>query len=420
MTIFSRHIATFLLFYIGVIVFYLLCAENFRSKWWGLLGAILLVLHPRIFAESFYNSKDIGFLSAFVISFYFGMRFVQKPTGFRAFLFAVASGFAIDMRIIGGLVHVLILPQLLFVTHKRLKSIIKPILIYIVSSVGFVYAFWPILWENPIVQFWNAITYMGGYSQLGGGVLYFGEFIQAPDVPWHYLPVWIGITTPVVYLALFMAGLVCVLVKRDRWGLTLFCWFIIPILFALLTSLPLYDGWRHFYFIYPAFVGLAISGLVHLWRKCAATRIAGIVLFVLVVVSVSLFMIRNHPYQNVYFSELIGGIAGANNRFDLDYWGLSFKRGLQYVAKRDSDRQIPVFVAYGFEKQILFLPKEYRRFVWLSDTKGARYILSNFRWQSNVPPYPEIYHITVDGVKIMSVFQVPPESLPAMRLDVSQ
>jgi len=63
-----RHLFTFLLFYTGVIFFYLLCTDIFRNWKTGILGCLFLILSPRIFAHSFYNSKDIPFLVLFVIS----------------------------------------------------------------------------------------------------------------------------------------------------------------------------------------------------------------------------------------------------------------------------------------------------------------------------------------------------------------
>ena len=37
-------------------------------------------------------------------------------------------------------------------------------------------------------------------------------------------------------------------------------------------------------------------------------------------------MARLHPYEYVSFNHLAGGVAGAQPRFMLDYWGLAFKQ----------------------------------------------------------------------------------------------
>ncbi len=46
------------------------------------------------------------------------------------------------------------------------------------------------------------------------------------------------------------------------------------------------------------------------------------------------FMIRNHPHQNVYFNELVGGVNGADGKFDMDYWGLSYKQLYEKLLKQ--------------------------------------------------------------------------------------
>jgi hypothetical protein len=54
-----RHLLTFLAFFAGVCAAYRLAYRRFLDCRIGLLSALFLVLTPRFFAESFYNSKDI-------------------------------------------------------------------------------------------------------------------------------------------------------------------------------------------------------------------------------------------------------------------------------------------------------------------------------------------------------------------------
>ena len=46
----------------------------------GRLGSLFLILSPRIFAHSFYNSKDLAFLSFFIISIYTMVRYLEEKT----------------------------------------------------------------------------------------------------------------------------------------------------------------------------------------------------------------------------------------------------------------------------------------------------------------------------------------------------
>ena len=42
-------------------------------------------------------------------------------------------------------------------------------------------------------------------------MLYLGKLIPDSLPPWHYVLVWIGVTTPILYLVGFLAGLIAIL-----------------------------------------------------------------------------------------------------------------------------------------------------------------------------------------------------------------
>ena len=66
-----RHILVFLYFFIGLIFFYKILLNRFKNETIALLGVILLFITPRIFCDSFQNTKDIIFLTFIIISTYF-------------------------------------------------------------------------------------------------------------------------------------------------------------------------------------------------------------------------------------------------------------------------------------------------------------------------------------------------------------
>jgi hypothetical protein len=81
---FFRHLATWIVFIGGVFCFWRLCAQRFSTWWLALLGPAMLIVSPRIFAESFYNSKDIPCLAGFIVAIFTLTRFLEKPTALRA------------------------------------------------------------------------------------------------------------------------------------------------------------------------------------------------------------------------------------------------------------------------------------------------------------------------------------------------
>jgi hypothetical protein len=65
-----RHLFNFLIFFISSIFFYFILKKRFSNNL-SLVGLLFLILSPRIFAESFYNMKDIVFLSFFYYKYFF-------------------------------------------------------------------------------------------------------------------------------------------------------------------------------------------------------------------------------------------------------------------------------------------------------------------------------------------------------------
>ncbi|MBK7451934.1 MAG: hypothetical protein IPJ47_22015 [Anaerolineales bacterium] len=42
-------------------------------------------------------------------------------------------------------------------------------------------------------------------------------------------------------------------------------------------------------------------------------------------------IVRLHPYEYSYYS-FIGGVDGAEKKFETDYWGISFKEAMEYLS----------------------------------------------------------------------------------------
>ena len=58
-----KHYINFIIFFIACIYFYFLLKQNIKNEKLALIGILILITTPRIFSHSFYNSKDILFLS---------------------------------------------------------------------------------------------------------------------------------------------------------------------------------------------------------------------------------------------------------------------------------------------------------------------------------------------------------------------
>lgn len=446
--VYIRHLLIYGIFLVGVWFFYLIGKRLFKKTAWGLLGAVMLVASPRIFSDAFYNSKDIPFMVAFILAIWASLKLIDAlhrnngwlSIGLVLITHAVSCAILISTRVAG----VLIIPlsSLSFFPSKlgpleRWKRNLILFVIDLVLVASLTIFFWPILWHDPVHEFINSFREMSKYP-FYPLVLYQGQYFEAQMLPWHYLPVWIGITTPILVLISALLGifeLVSRVVQAVIFGIRgkilsrtyslpdvlawilVSGWLIGPIIAIYLFHSVLYDGWRQMFFIYPALVLMAIRGLygVYAWmRRQTRHKIWGRLCYLLVLV-VGLaepigFMIRFHPYQNVYFNLFAGNPATLRQRFELDYWGLSYKQAIDYILAHDTANPIVAVVATppGQIYRNTALSIEQRERLYLTiDFGEAKYFISNFRWHPDDYPYQdEFYSVDVRGTKIIAVYEL--------------
>ena len=58
-----RHLLNFLIFFVSAVFFFKLLLNRFSNVFISLIGTSFFILSPRIYGNSFYNNKDIIFLS---------------------------------------------------------------------------------------------------------------------------------------------------------------------------------------------------------------------------------------------------------------------------------------------------------------------------------------------------------------------
>lgn len=420
-----RHCLTFLTFFISVIFFYFLCIRCFKSWKLALIGCIFLVLSPRIFADSFYNSKDIVLLSFFIIGMVTLLRFHQTPTYINAILHAFICAFAIDTRILGIILPLTTLGFIgidfiqAFITKRKSGIQYGSVLVFVIFLIGLTILFWPVLWEGPVFHFTAALVEMSKYHWKEN-VLYAGSLMPATALPWHYLPVWIAISTPFSYLLLFFVGVFFIMkhlvkqpldfiINQQQYLLMLICFFL-PLMVIILLKSVVYDAWRHVFFVYPAFILIALCGLKFLKdiffikrRLLLSIMVAGIIVFNF------LIMIQLHPYENVYFNFLAGkDMQVVKNRYELDYYGLSSKQALEYILKNDASPKIK-FNAIMLPQvlNVKFLPLEKRRRIEFTELKEADYFIGQYRAGNQHYPFEnEVFSAKVGNASIISVFKL--------------
>ena len=358
-----RHLSIFLVFYASSICIFLICRRLFNGYSYAFVATCMLVLHPRIFSHTFYNTIDIGLLSFFIISAYTMILFIERMNFKWAVIHGASCAALIGIRSIGiimPLITILAYSYVIFTGEKKLQArplfLIAVLVLYFAVAVLLTIFFWPILWHDTLHNFLYSFK----------GIVYFD---WGRPISYAYNLVWISITTPIAYLALFIIGLLTISMKRIRkephyiYLVIAALLVVLPIIGAIVAKTNLFDDWRHHYFIYPFMVIVAISGLrflvgfLHTIGSLSQRRKGIMISIVWLVVALSLIaslgqIIIYHPYQSVYRNALSPMF---NYRSSTDFWFVSeysaFKRILL------EDRRPSVIVSASGRNNYHLLPK---------------------------------------------------------------
>jgi hypothetical protein len=417
-----RHIANFLFFFISLLFFFKLLNKIFKKDFYSLFGCILLITLPRIFGEIFYNSKDIIFLSLFIISNYYGYSIILKKNNKNLFLFCFFSACAINIRIIGAIIPFLVVTVLFVDSILKNKYTIKKEYILIpVLTFFFLYIITPFLWWDPINNFIYTFTYSRNHLWPHFN-FYLGEFIKASQIPWHYIFVWFFITTPLFHLFTFLVGLIIFFFKIKSYFKNKSCYvffifilyLFLPVFVVIIFNSTLYDGLRHFYFVFPFLIIFSIIGITFLlsYRQNIVLKSIYVILFLLFFLNI-FQLVKIHPHQYLYFNNIF--VKNSLLKFEKDYWALSNKIILEKFLKKVDDKQIVYsFTGSMLPLSIQFLDeKDQKKFIFYGNIKkkyqGPVYLFANNRYQVNYENIKlnaeTVYEFNYDDVIINGVYK---------------
>ena len=371
----TRHLLTHLLFLAAGFSAWLLTYRLFGSRAVALLAMLIFLLHPRLYAHSFFNTKDLPFLSMFMISLYLIHRAFRRD-GVWAFALCGAGAAALaNIRLIGVMLFAAVLGMLALDAFRAMgsgrgedaKRALANGAAFSLAAVLTLYASWPILWDYPLALIEGFQT-LSAHPYLGA-TLFRGAWVQWPNIPWDYIPSWMLVTTPPVALALAALGVagvarLCALRWRDmfansdaRFGLLAAACLVLPVAAAAALNSNLYNGWRHMQFLYAPLCVLAAFGLNALASIPAPRlRIGALALTAAGIAIVVVQMVSLHPNQSDYFNPLADA-----ERWELDYWHVSTKDALENLLETRPEERIRILSDLHIGRHIDILPADDRR-----------------------------------------------------------
>ena len=409
----SRYFLTHCFFLVGAFACYLLACRLFRSRALALLAMLFFLCHPRLYGHSFFNSKDVPFLSMFMIALLLAHWALRRGRE------GLSGGWG---RVAGGLGGAAVGPFAALGAWLGLIGSIRPMAFVLVvlvalarcadvgvsrrgivrlvasgaaftvaAGAGF-FAGLPYLWADPLARLaeWFALA---ADHPTEVQSLFLGELIRTDERPVTYVPVWMAITTPPVVTVLALLGGVGICVRlatsmrktlgdaSARFKVLLAACVLTTVVGVTFWVGNIYNGWRHLYFLYGPLCLGAVGGLAWL-RRHAGRRLAVLVgaVAALGVVPAVAWTARLHPHEHVYFNFLVDRKTPERLRalFEMEYWDVPYKEALEVLLAAVPGQ---VLVNGAVAKNIKVLPAEQRRRVERSSDFVAYFITtSNPGW----------------------------------------
>ena len=420
----TRHLLIHLFFIAGGFACGMLAYRMVGSRWIALFAMLIFLLHPRLYAHSFFNSKDVPFAAMLLIALYLAHRAFRKDTLGAFLLCGICVGLAINLRPFA----LMLLPMILAMRALDLwqagggerKRILASAGIFAAAALATMYIAHPHYWENPLrfIEGVRTLSQAPGFFEN----LFMGEIYPSEAVPRNYIPVWFAITAPPVALALGALGAAAVCWRaitrpfaapRDRetrFRILLFGCFALPIAVVIALQSNTYEGWRHMYFLWGPFCLLAAIGLhiianirigediwkigtrlpskvrgdcyLHMAQRALMYGVAGVGLITTLTAMAAL-----HPNQQVYFNVLVDtktpGALG--NRYSMDYYHLAQRQSLEYLLARYPGDTLHIYPRNRNER---ILPKNDRELIVFSHPDEADFYIKRRvnRWNGAEEP----------------------------------
>ena len=110
---------------------------------------------PRIFGDSFFNNKDLIFLSLITIALFYCFKLFKVFNYKNIILFSLFCALATSSRVLGIFLPISVVSILFFdILDKKIsKEFIIKILFLILLYFSFTILLWPYLWSAPLANF---------------------------------------------------------------------------------------------------------------------------------------------------------------------------------------------------------------------------------------------------------------------------
>ena len=303
-----------------------------KDKFFSNISSIFFLTYPYLLGHSFFNVKDVPFMSVWLISTYYIIKilsnyFIKNRAKKKdLIIFALLTSFLISLRISGFLIFVEYIIFLIFyinVFQLNFFSFIKKINkeIFVFSSIFLIslFLFYPNFWQDPL-KFFYSIDFMRSHIQTVCTIT-LGECMKAQNLPSSYIFIWLFFKLPLIII---FGLLIFPFIEKKLFskqqnililGSLITSIFLITFLLILL-NVNLYDELRQVLFLVPLIMIISLI-LIFNYKKKLGTGIISLFILFFIYQNIKMF-----PYNYIWINNS-NFFLNVTKNFELDYWGVS-------------------------------------------------------------------------------------------------
>ena len=444
-----RHVSSFLIFFISGVFFYKIIKIRTSNNIISFFGSAMYLLAPKAFGNSFFDGKDLFFLSVLTITIYYYISYEKKKNLSSLIIFSIFASFATSSRIFGLMIPVcffLVTILELVNSSNNQKYIFKKLVVFYFVYIISLHLHWPYMWSFNFSHIWpfeliDLKNFFAPFKVHGTYKVFFnGQYFESNFLPINYLPKWILISTPIYFLMLFFIGYIFYLkriflrflhlkkisINNDLWKgsnekcdlINFLCFFqVIAVYFTF--NMNFIKGWTHFIFlnfflIYFSTIGIYILFLIVRKNK---KFIIGICLAFILFTSELIYKLTiYHPYQYLYLNNFV--IKKDRSKYEADYQSLSRTDAIKDIINDSKKNNIIVATASWtpFENGASLISNKKKKinFIGTANKEKADYIYTNYFYEIDIR-YNRKYDIPknfilfktlyIDGIKVYSIYK---------------
>ncbi len=341
-----KHPSVFIFFIIGGIYLKKIIFFSTKSNFFSNLAAISFLTYPYLLGHSFFNIKDIPFMSIWIVCTYFLIKilneyFINSKIKLKTLIFfALFTSYLLSLRISGILIFIEYLIFLIFFINifniklfNFIKKAFSDLLIFILIFSISLYIFYPSFWSDPL-KFLDAIKFMSQHVQTVCTIT-LGECMKAQNLPSSYLFIWLFFKLPIfILIGLSLFPLLEKKIfdqKQNKLILAPLIVSVFTIIFLLIFfEVHLYDELRQVIFLIPLIFIISLLIIFNLKKNI------GIYIISLSVIFFIFQNIKIFPYNYIWLNNFTNFINISKN-FELDYWGVSTKKIANFLNSEKLD-----------------------------------------------------------------------------------